>query len=228
MSAHDLWNWGKLLLKATAVTIEVSLLAFAIGFVLALGLTAARMNGGILVRHAAEMWVAVLRGVPDLLVIYLLFFGGIVALNEMSAIVGQEGGVPPPVFTGSIAVGLIASALLSEVFRGAVLAIDKGHIEAARAFGISGWAFRRRILFPLALRSALPGIGNIWLSVIKGSALVSVTGVAEILRQAQVAAGSTRQPFIFYSIAAILYIIIAVLSSRWLSWLDTRMAPEKR
>lgn len=135
--------------------------------------------------------------------------------------------MPSPVITGIIAVSVTSSALLAEVFRGAVLAIDKIYIESATSFGITGRKMLTRIIIPLAIPSALPGIGNIWLTTLKASSLVSVVGVMDILRQAQIAAGSTRLPFIFYSIAAVVYMLVALSSSWWIGRLEKCTAVRK-
>ncbi|MDC9821677.1 ABC transporter permease subunit [Pectobacterium polonicum] len=226
MSAFD-WNWLFLLIQAAWVTLYVAGFSFILAVLIAILVVYGRLSSRPVLRRAAQAYVWILRGVPDLLIIYFFFFGGILFLSDISAFLDSAAIVPSPIITGIIAVGITSSALLSEVFRGAVLAIDKIYIESATAFGMTGRKLLTRIMIPLALPTALPGIGNIWLTTLKASSLVSVVGVMEILRQAQIAAGSTRLPFIFYSIAALLYMAVALASSWWVGGWERRIAAKK-
>ena len=123
---------------------------------------------------------------------------------------GARGFVGLPLFaTGMAALGVISGAYQAEVYRGAFLAIHRGEIEAARAFGMSGLTMLRKLVVPQVLRYAIPGLGNVWQLVLKDSALVSVIGLVELMRQAQVGAGSTREPFVFFCAAGALYLVIA-------------------
>ncbi len=151
--------------------------------------------GGRSVRFAADTYTTVLRGIPDLLVIFLFYFGGSAVVTAFGRLFGAEGFVGFPGFlAGSLAVGVTSGAQFAEVFRGAFKAVHAGEIEAAIACGMGRSLRFRRIIVPLTLRHALPGLGNIWQVVLKESALVSITGVAELLRQTQIAAGSTGLP----------------------------------
>ncbi|SRR5579883_339759 len=206
-------GWGAALLKAALTTTALSIAGFAAGAVLG-GLAAfARLSGGALGAALADGYGTLFRGVPDLLTIYLLYFGGSVGLTVVSHWLGGQGFVGLPAFaTGVAALAIISGAYQAEVYRGAYLAIHRGELEAARAFGMPHPTMLRRIIAPQLLRYALPGLGNVWQLVLKDSALVSVTGLVELMRQAQVGAGSTRQPFVFYCSAAALYLIIALLT----------------
>lgn len=160
-----------------------------------------------------DAYTTVLRGIPDLLVIYLLYFGGSAALTALAHVLGAKGFVGVEAFAaGAIAVGIISGAYQSEIYRGAFRAIASGELEAARAVGMPRWLMFRRIIIPQALRFAIPGLGNVWQLALKESALISVVGLTEILRQAQVGAGSTRQPFAFFITAALLYLMLSAIS----------------
>jgi octopine/nopaline transport system permease protein len=127
---------------------------------------------------------------------------------------GTEGFVGLPTFlTGALAVGIVSGAYQTEVIRAAYLAIPKGEIEAAKAFGMSRWLLNRRIVLPQVIRFALPGMGNVWQAVLKETALISVTGLVELLRESQIGAGSTRQPFAFYMTAAAIYLVFTAVST---------------
>jgi octopine/nopaline transport system permease protein len=128
---------------------------------------------------------------------------------------GYEGFFGLPSFlAGALAVGIISGAYQAEVFRGAYLAISKGELEAASAIGMHRGLRFRRIIIPQVLRLAIPGLGNVWQLSLKDSALISVTGLAELMRTSQVAAGSTRQYFLFFIVGGILYLILTSLSDR--------------
>ena len=206
-------GWGPLMAQATLMTIAVSVTAFALGSVLGAFIAWARIEGNRLVRLGADVYTTVLRGVPDLLVIYLLYFGGSQALTALAHAFGAKGFVGVDSFAaGAIAVGIISGAYQGEIFRGAFHAIARGELEAARSVGMPRFLLFRRIIAPQALRFAIPGLGNVWQLALKESALISVVGLTEILRQAQVGAGSTRQPFEFFITAAVLYLLLSTLS----------------
>jgi octopine/nopaline transport system permease protein len=206
-------GWGLLLLQATLMTIAVSSVAFLLGSVLGALIAWARIEGNRALQFAAEAYTTVLRGIPDLLVIFLLYFGGSAAMTAVAHALGAQGFVGVNAFaSGAIAVGIISGAYQSEIFRGAFGAIARGELEAARAVGMSRRLLFRRIVVPQTLRFAIPGLGNVWQLALKESALISVVGLTEILRQAQVGAGSTRQPFAFFITAAALYLVLSSIS----------------
>ncbi len=175
-------GWGGLLLQATLMTISVSCAAFFLGSVIGCLIAWARIEGTHVLQIAADAYTTVLRGIPDLLVIYLLYFGGSTALTAVAKLFGSTGFVGVNAFSaGAIAVGIISAAYQSEIFRGAFGAIAAGELEAARAVGMPRWLMFRRIIAPQALRFALPGLGNVWQIAVKESALISVVGLTEIL-----------------------------------------------
>ncbi|MET3792340.1 ABC transporter permease [Aquamicrobium terrae] len=211
MDFSPLWEgvWGGLMLRAAAMTLIVAFLAFLLGQVIGLGLTLARLSGVGLLARAAETYTMVVRGVPELLIIYLIFFGGSSTLGWFASWFGHQGYIEvSPLLTGVVAIGMICGAYSSEVIRGAILAVPVGQVEAAISFGMSRLLRARRIVGPQALRYALPGLGNIWLTTIKETSLISVVGLVEIMRQATVAGASLRQPFTFYIVAAAIYMVL--------------------
>jgi octopine/nopaline transport system permease protein len=204
----DGWAWA--LLKAAAVTLALSIAGFTLGAVLGALAAAARVSGLRWLAALADIYTTVFRGVPDLLTIYFLYFGGSVALTALAHGFGTQGFLGLPAFaTGTLALGIISGAYQAEVYRGAYLAVEKGQFDSAQAFGMPRFMMLRRIVAPQLLRHALPGLANVWQLVLKDSALISVIGLIELMRQAQIGAGSTRQPFIFYIAAALLYFAIA-------------------
>lgn len=206
-------GWGFDMLRATAVTLAVALAGFGLGSLFGMLAAAASLSPVSSLRHLADGYTTVLRGVPDLLVIYLFYFGGSTVVTDIGRLFGAEGFVSAPVFlTGAMAIGVVSGAYQSEVFRGAVLALSRGEIEAAKAYGMGPFLRFRRIILPQATRFAIPGLGNVWQLVLKESALISVVGLVELMRQAQIGAGSTRKPFTFFLTAGVLYLLISLAS----------------
>ncbi|PZM16196.1 ABC transporter permease [Rhizobium tubonense] len=208
-------GWGALLLAATALTLAVTAAALAIGAVLGTIVAGAKLSGNVLAVALGNVYTTVFRGVPELLIIYLIYFGGSSAITSVGKALGYEGFLGMPSFAaGALAVGIISGAYQAEVFRGAYLAIAKGELEAAAAIGMSTGLRFRRIIMPQVLRFAIPGLGNVWQLSLKDSALISVTGLAELMRTSQVAAGSTRQYFLFFIVGGCLYLILTSLSDQ--------------
>jgi len=208
-------GWGALLLGATLVTLAVTAAALAIGAVLGTIVAGAKLSGNVLAVTLGNVYTTVFRGVPELLIIYLIYFGGSSAITSLGKALGYEGFLGMPSFVaGALAVGIISGAYQAEVFRGAYLAISKGELEAASAIGMSASLRFRRIIMPQVLRFAIPGLGNVWQLSLKDSALISVTGLAELMRTSQVAAGSTRQYFLFFIAGGCLYLILTSLSDQ--------------
>lgn len=206
-------GWAVSLLIAGGTTVIVSTLAFMMGMVLGSLLAWGRIAGNSAVRIATDMYITVLRGVPELLVIYVFYFGSSNFLGWVGGIFGATGFIGVPVLLiGAMAIGVVSAAYQAEVFRGAFSVVAKGQLEAAFAVGMPNSMVFRRIIAPQVMRIALPGLGNCWQIAIKESALVSVTGLVELLRQASVGAGSTQQPFFFYITAAGIYLLITIIS----------------
>jgi octopine/nopaline transport system permease protein len=210
-------GWGVPMLLAAAMTLAVSATGFVLGSAFGAVAAAARLSRSWLARTAADAYTTILRGIPDLLVIYLLFFGGSAFVTWLGReMFGTEGVLSVPAFAvGALALGICSGAYQAEVFRGGYLALARGEIEAGRAMGMARATLFRRIVAPQVLRFAIPGLGNCWQLCLKESALIAVTGLAELLRQSQIGAGSTRQPFFFYLTAGMLYLAITTVTS-WL------------
>ncbi|WP_372422876.1 ABC transporter permease [Salinarimonas chemoclinalis] len=207
-------GWGPALLLATSVTLAVAVCGFLVGSVLGALAAAAKLSRSRLAATIGDTYTTVLRGIPDLLVIYLFYFGGSLALTNLGRMLGYDGFLGLPVFvTGALAIGVVNGAYQAEVFRGAYLSLSKGELEAARSVGMSRALMFRRIVVPQVMRYAIPGLGNVWQLALKESALISVIGLVELLRQAQIGAGSTRQPFYFFLAAAILYLALTTIST---------------
>ena len=216
-------GWGDELFFATLMTIAVSITAMLIGFLFALIFTPLKLSKNKLFNLIGNSYTTVVRGVPELLVIYLLFFGGSGAVMFVASIFGYNEYIEINAFiTGSFAIGIISGAYSTEVFRGAIQSIDKGQFEAARVMGLSKFAQFYKIILPQTLRLAIPNLSNVWQITLKDTSLISVTGLVEIMRQSYIAAGSTRDPLFFYSFAAILYLMLTFLSMKIINKLEVK------
>ncbi len=208
-------GWGDEMLRATLVTLMVSLSAMGIGLIISIFGTISKLSKKKYVRILADIYTTVIRGIPELLVIYLLFFGGSSAVMGLAKLFGYYGYIELNAFViGSVAVGAISGAYSTEVMRGAFLSVPLGQIDAAKSVGMNKFLIFTRIITPQVLRYALPGLGNVWQLTLKDTALIMVTGLVEIMRQAHVASGSTYSPFTFYVAAAFLYLILTTFSNR--------------
>jgi His/Glu/Gln/Arg/opine family amino acid ABC transporter permease subunit len=199
-----------LILLGTLVTIKLALCAAVFGTVIGLMGASLESIPNRWLRYLAASFIFIIRGLPELLVLFFIYFGAAVIL---SSIFGHY--VDISAFAaGVIALGLIFGAYASQVFRGAFLAIDKGQLEAGKALGFSRSQIVRRIQIPQAWRHAIPGLGNLWLVLLKDTAIVTLIGLTDMMNQAKVAASTTHQPFTFYLIAAGIYLLITSVSQK--------------
>jgi len=205
------------------MTVRLALTALAIGLVLGLGGAAAMSAPFAPVRWIAHAYTTVIRGIPELLVVLLIYFGASVVLMGIARPFGYTGYIElSPFIAGSVALALTFGGYASEVFRGAFQAVPPGQAEAAQALGMSGLDIFFRITLPQAWRLALPGLGNLFLVLMKDTALVSVIGLEELMRKTQFAVGATKAPFTFYLAAAFIYLGLTIVSMGLLTWMEKR------
>jgi len=216
-------GWGDELFFAMLMTIAVAVVAILIGFLLAAIFTTFKLSKNKILNLIAGFYTTVFRGVPELLVIYLFFFGGSGAVMYVAKIFGYDGYIEVNAFiTGAISIGIISGAYSTEVFRGAISSIHRGQFEASEVLGFKKKIYYYKIIIPQMLRLALPNISNVWQITLKDTALISVTGLVEIMRQSYIAAGSTRDPLFFYSFAALLYLFLTFLSMQMFNRLEKK------
>ncbi len=216
-------GWGDELFYATLMTIAVSITAMFIGFLFALIFTPLKLSKNKFLNFIANSYTTIIRGVPELLVIYLFFFGGTGAVMFVASIFGYNEYIEINAFvTGAFAIGIISGAYSTEVFRGAIQSIDKGQFEAANVLGLNKFGKFVKIILPQTLRLAIPNLSNVWQITLKDTSLISVTGLVEIMRQSYIAAGSTRDPLFFYSFAAVLYLVLTFVSMKLINRLETK------
>ena len=216
-------GWGDELAIATLMTIAVSISAMVIGFIFAAIFTPLKLSNKKYLNLISNSYTTVIRGVPELLVIYLFFFGGSGAIMYVASIFGYNHYIEINAFlTGSFSIGIISGAYSTEVFRGAIKSIDRGQFEAAQVLGLSKFTQFYKIILPQMLRLAIPNLSNVWQITVKDTSLISVTGLVEIMRQSYIAAGSTRDPLFFYSCAAVLYLMLTYLSMKLINKLEVK------
>lgn len=207
-------GWIGAILRGTAITIAVGLASIALGAIIGTLFGLVKWAKIFPLTVIVTAYTSLIRGVPELLIIYLLFFSSVEFVTKVATAFGYAGLADSgyAFIIAVVAVSAISGAYSTEVIRGALASIPAGHIEAAKALGISRYRIFRRIIFPQMLRIALPGMNNVWQATIKDTALVSVVGLQELMRTASVGAGSTRNPLIFFLIAAIAYFVITIIS----------------
>lgn len=228
----QLWDggWVGAILRGACVTIAVGVASMIIGLILGTICGLIKWRGIVGLSQLVDFYTSVIRGVPELLIIYLLFFGSVEFVKNLATAFGfgdfADAGYP--FFITVVAISAISGAYSTEVVRGALAAIPKGHIEAALALGLPGRRIFARIIAPQMLRIAFPGINNVWQTTIKDTALVSVVGLQELMRTAFIGAGSTRSPLIFYAIAAVVYLMITLISQIGFNKVEAVISQRKR
>ena len=206
------------------VTIKVALLSLLIAVILGLIGAVSKLSKSLIASSIANVYTTLIRGIPDLVLMTIIFYGGQIQLNNIGDLMGWEYIDISPFIAGTLTIGFIFGAYMTETFRGGILAVSKGEIEAASAFGMSRWQVFKRITFPLMVRHSLPGFGNNWMVLAKSTALVSVIGLHDMVYNAGIAGGSTRQPFTFYLVVALLFLVITSISDFGLRMANQRFS----
>ena len=201
------------ILQGSLLTVGVSLASLAVATLLGLLGAAAKLSGSRPLVWLAQLYTTVVRGVPELLMMLLIFYGGAIGLNHLLELWGNQEGVDlDPFVAGVLTIGFIYGAYMTETFRGAILAIPKGQMEAAWAFGMGRAQTFVRITLPQMVRYALPSFTNNWLVLIKATALVSLIGLHDMTYLAKQSSAAVREPFAFFLFTAALYLVYTSLS----------------
>ena len=213
------------ILQGSVLTVGVSLCALMVSIVLGLAGAAAKLSARPVLVAVATVYTTVIRGIPELVLMLLVFYGGTIGLNNLIEALGSDHYIDVDPFTaGVLTIGFIYGAFMTETFRGAILAIPKGQMEAAWAFGMGRMQTFLRITAPQMVRYALPGFTNNWLVLIKATALVSLIGLQEMTYLAKQASAATRSPFEFFLFTAALFLIYTTLSLVLLRKLNARFS----
>ncbi len=219
----NLQGYGLSLLSGMVLTIEAAVLSLVAAVLLGAAGALAKTSRSTAAQIVAGVYTTIVRGVPDLVLMLLIFFGGQMLLNQIAPMLGYDDYVDVSAFSAGVGtIGFIYGAYMTETFRGAILAVPPGQLEAGQAFGMRPLMVFWRILLPQTIRHALPGLGNNWLVLLKATALLSVLGLDDALRKASLAAGATREPFTFYLAAALIYLLLTSVSTVFLAWAERR------
>ena len=228
LSAFSLKGFGPLLLQGTWMTIKLSLLSLLVSIVLGLIGASCKLSSLRIVRIPAQLYTTLIRGVPDLVLMLLIFYSLQTWLTGLTDFMEWEYIEIDPFSAGVITLGFIYGAYFTETFRGAILAVPRGQLEAATAYGLKRGQRFRYVTFPQMMRFALPGIGNNWMVMLKATALVSIIGLADLVKAAQDAGKSTYQLFYFLVVAALIYLMITSASNFVLRRLERRYSAGSR
>jgi histidine transport system permease protein len=215
----NLAGYGPQILAGTVTTVELSLLSLAVSFILGLLGASAKLSKNRYLRGGATVYTTLIRGVPDLVLMLLIFYSLQIWINDLTDWLNNlQDSIDfevqlNPFTSGVITLGFIYGAYFTETFRGAFLAVPKGQMEAARSFGMRPMLVFRRILFPQMMRFALPGLGNNWQVILKATALVSLIGLTDVIKAAQNAGEGTFRTFYFMSIAGLVYLVLTTISN---------------
>lgn len=220
-------GYGPNIMKGAVLTIELALLSLALALFLGLLGASCKLSHNPVSRGIATVYTTIVRGVPDLVLMMLIFYGGQMLFNlfgdwlidnfEVEFYVDVDHFI-----AGVFSIGFIFGAYMTETFRGAFMAVDNGQIEAGKAYGMSRWQIFHRIMFPQMMRHALPGIGNNWQVLLKATALVSIIGLSDMVRLAYEGAKAMHEPFKFFIPVAVVYLALTWISELVIKWLEIR------
>jgi histidine transport system permease protein len=213
LSGFSLKGFGPLLLQGSWMTVKLSFLCLLVSVGLGLIGASAKLSKSALLRVPAQAYTTLIRGVPDLVLMLLIFYSLQTWLSSFTDFMEWEYVEINPFSAGVITLGFIYGAYFTETFRGAILAVPRGQMEAATAYGLTRAQRFRLVVFPQMMRFALPGIGNNWMVILKATALVSIIGLADLVKVAQDAGKSTYQLFFFLILAALIYLVITTASN---------------
>lgn len=210
----DWEQWQVPIRHGALVTIQISIGAFVVGMLIGIVAALAKLSGGPLAKRIANLYTTICRAIPELLLILLLYYAGTDALNGLLAAMGISSIEIDGYLAAIIVLGIVQGAYSSEILRAAILAVPAGQLEAATAIGFSRTTIFYRILLPAMAPVALPGIANLWISLIKDSALISVVGFGELMQAGKQAAGATKSYMAYYLAIGAVYLCMTLVSTQ--------------
>jgi polar amino acid transport system permease protein len=215
-------GWGGVLLAGFAASLQLAVGGFGLGLLIGIGGAFGKLYGGPIVRDLLEVYTTVIRAVPELVLILLLYYAGTDAVNSLLLLVGLPRVDISGLAAGIFVIGVVQGAYSTEVLRGAIKAVPPGQIEAARAYGMSPFKTLHRITLPAMLPYAIPGLSNLWLIATKDTALLAVVGFSELTLVTRQAAGATKAYMLFYCAAGVLYLSLTLISNRVIGYIERR------
>ena len=218
-SAWTLLSWGPEgwlddIAYGVFITVSLALATLPVGLAIGFLAALAKQSKEPSLRLAGDIYTTIFRGLPELLTLFVVFYGAQIGIQQIVRLISPTTTIEVNSFvSGMVALGAVFSAYASEVFLSAFRAIPKGQYEGGHSIGLSNWQTMRLVVLPQLIRIALPGLANLWLILLKDTALVSAIGLTDILRQAGVAARVTKHAFLFFGVAALIYLGLAIISS---------------
>ena len=206
-------GWGGALLSGFASSLQLAVGGYCLGLILGVGGACGKLYGGPILRDLMEVYTTLIRAVPELVLILLLYYAGTDAVNQVLALFNAGPIDINGLVAGIFVIGVVQGAYSTEVLRGAIKAVPPGQIEAARAYGMSPFKVMRRVTLPAMLPHAIPGLANLWLIATKDTALLAVVGFSELTLVTRQAAGATKAYMMFFLAAGVLYLIITLVSN---------------
>ena len=216
-------GYGDELLWGAAMSVSIALLAYAMGLMIGIAGALGKLNGSSLTRSLLGGYTTLVRAVPELILILILYYAGTATLNQILEQAGLEAIRINGFAAAVLVLGFVQGAYATEVLRAAIQAIPVGQIEAAKAFGMSPWLIFRRVTIPSMLPFAIPGMANLWLIVTKDTALIAIVGYTELALATRQAAGNTKLYFTFFLAAGLIYLIITLVSQKGFAMLERRV-----
>lgn len=220
---RNLIDFAPLLSRGALVTIAVALLALLLATLLGVVGAVAKLRGGRIARSIAAIYTTIVRGVPDLVLVLLIYFGGQRTINLIGDSLGLDYIEISKFWAGVISIGFIYGGYLTETFRGAYQSVPAGQLDAARSMGLLPWTVLRKVLAPQVIRLALPGYSNVWQVLAKSTAVISVIGLEDLVGLADKAGKATREPFLFFLIVIAVYLCLTSVSGWGFRRLERRL-----
>jgi len=215
-------GWGGVLLQGFWHTLQIAVGGYSLGLLIGMFGALGKLYGGPIIRDLLEVYTTVVRAVPELVLILILYYAGTDLLNQLLALFGHGKVDISELAAGIFVIGVVQGAYSTEVLRGAIKAIAPGQIEAARAFGMPPSKMLRRITIPAMLPFAIPGLANLWLISTKDTALLAVVGFSELTLVTRQAAGTTKHYLLFFMAAAVLYLGLTLISNVFIGIVERR------
>ncbi|CAN7450413.1 ABC transporter permease [Phyllobacterium sp. LjRoot231] len=215
-------GWGANLLRGLVRSLQIAFGSFGMGLIIGTLGAYGKLYGGPIVRDLAAIYTTLVRAIPELVMILLLYYAGTDLINRILEGMGYQRVDISGLVAGIVVLGFVQGAYATEVLRGAIKSIPQGEIEAARAYGMPPTLMMRRITLPAMLPHALPGLANLWLISTKDTALLAVVGFSELTLETRQAAGTTKAYMTFYLAAGGLYLLITLFSNVMLEWVERR------
>ncbi|WP_378950593.1 ABC transporter permease [Mesorhizobium sp. ANAO-SY3R2] len=217
-------GWGDDLARGVFTTVSLALVTLPLGLLIGFLVALAKQSSEPSMRLAGNIYTTIFRGLPELLTLFLVFYGAQIGIQQVVRLVSPDTTVEINSFiAGMVALGVVFSSYASEVFLSAFRAIPRGQYEGGYSVGLSPRQTMRLVILPQLVRIALPGLSNLWLILLKDTALVSAIGLTDILRQASIASRVTKQAFLFFGVACLIYLALAIISSFGIRAIERRV-----